>query len=115
MTPDAARKLKETSEADFLSMLSQDGPPVLAVFFARWSKPARTMLPVLEDILPEYQGVLRFALLNADGAPALLTRYGVLSLPTYLMFRRGKMTDRFIGLQSKERLMELIEEGLQKV
>ena len=49
MPLDAARKLKESSEADFLSMLATDGPPVLAVFFARWSKPARTMLPVLED------------------------------------------------------------------
>ncbi len=88
---------------------------MLAVFIAAWSRPARTMAPLLDDLVPDYQGLVHIALVNADKAPHALSRFGVLSLPTYIMFRHGRMTDRFIGLLTKESLIEEIEASLQKV
>jgi thioredoxin 1 len=108
-------KLAELSDAELSALLAEEARPVLAVFTAPWSRPARTMAPVLEDLAPDYDGLLRFALVNADKAPEALNRYGVLSLPTYVMFRHGRLTDRFIGLLTKESLVEQIEQALQKV
>jgi thioredoxin 1 len=108
-------KLAELDDNQLSALLSEEQQPVLAVFTAAWSRPARTMLPLLEDLVPDYKGLVRFALVNADTAPQALVRYGVLSLPTFIMFRRGRMTDRFIGLLTKESLIEEIEAALQKV
>jgi thioredoxin 1 len=108
-------KLTELNDAELSSLLAEEQQPLLVVFFASWSRPARTMVQLLEDIVPEYRGLVRFALVNADTAPLALIHYGVLSLPTYIMFRRGHMTDRFIGLLTKESLIEEIEASLQKV
>jgi thioredoxin 1 len=108
-------KLAELNDAEFSALLAEEQQPLLAVFSAAWSRPARTMVPLLEDLVPDYRGLVRVALVNADTAPQALFRYGVLSLPTYIMFRRGRMTDRFIGLLTKESLIEEIEASLQKV
>ena len=107
--------LHEYNDAALAGLLSTDGPPVFVLVYAPWSKPARTMLHVVDELVPAYSGLLRFALINADTARESVARHGVLSLPSYLMLRRGRLVDRFIGLQTKERLVELIEAGFQKV
>lgn len=108
-------KLTELNDTELSELLAEEQQPVLVMFTASWSRPARTMVPLLVDLVPDYLGLVRMALANADAAPQALSRYGVLSLPTYLMFRHGRMTDRFIGLLTKESLIEEIEASLQKV
>jgi thioredoxin 1 len=108
-------KLVELGDMELNALLAEAQQPVLAVFTASWSRPARTMLPLLDDLVGDYRGLLRFAHVNADKAPQALARYGILSLPTYLMFRHERVTDRFIGLLTRESLVEQIESALQKV
>ena len=63
----------------------------------------------------EYKDVVRFALVDADESPQTVNRYGILSLPSYLIFRNGRLTDRFIGVRTKEKFSERIEESLKWV
>lgn len=107
--------MNELNDAELAALLAEEQQPLLVVFSAAWSRPARTMVQLLEDIEHDYRGLVRFALVNADTAPQALMHYGVLSLPTYIMFRMGRITDRFIGLLTKESLIEGIEASLQKV
>jgi thioredoxin-like negative regulator of GroEL len=59
--------------------------------------------------------MVRFGLVDAEHSNLILDRYGVLSLPTYLVFKRGRLIDRFIGLLTKEKLTERIEKTLQQL
>ena len=108
-------KLTELSDANLKAYLAESGKPTVLVFHATWSKPARTMVSVVEDIAESYGDLVRFAMINAENAPDTLNRYGILSLPSYLIFKAGRLADRFIGLLTKETLTERIEKSLTKM
>jgi thioredoxin 1 len=105
-------QLNDASLGDFLSAAQA---PALLCFAADWSRPARNMLPVVEQLSKEYAGLVRFGVVDADQSPDALSRYGVLTLPTYIFIRAGKLTGRFIGAMARDTLVEKIEESLQKV
>ena len=108
-------QLPDLNDATLPAFVGAAEQPVVLVFHARWSKPARTMLPVVADLAENYDRLLSFALVDADASPQALYRYGVLSLPSYLLLSRGRVVGRYIGLQTKERLAELLEAGIQRV
>jgi len=108
-------KLRELNDSSLEAYLGQSATPALVTFYAKWSKPARTMMPVLEELAETYEGMVRFAYVDADYAPNALNSYGILNLPTYLVFKRRQESDRFIGLLTKEKLTERIERSLQDV
>lgn len=108
-------KLAELTDASLKAYLGESGRPTVLVFHSTWSKPARTMVPVVKDIAESYGELVRFALVNAEGAPDTLNRFGILSLPSYLLFKNGRLADRFIGLLTKETLTERIEKSLAKM
>ena len=106
-------KPKELSDSNIQAFISEAASPVLLTFYSPWSKPARTMLPVLEELSVAYDGMVRFGVIDADVARTALNTYGVLNLPTYLLIKGRREADRFIGLLSKEKLTERIEHSLQ--
>jgi thioredoxin 1 len=110
-----AVKLPELTDATLPQFLHDGGTPTVLVFHSPASKPARTVIPVVEELARDYDGLVRFALVNTQAASDALDSYGVLSLPTFLFFRGGRMTDRFIGLLTREKFEEKIEENLRRV
>jgi thioredoxin 1 len=110
-----ASKLTELNDATLAPFVAETTTPTVLVFHSPASKPARTVLPVVEELARDYEGLVRFALVNTTGAGDALDSYGVLSLPTFLFFRGGRMTDRFIGLLTRDKFEEKIEENLRKV
>ena len=107
-------KLVHLSEASLTEFLSDSKEPAVLAFHAGWSKPARTMLPIVETVAKEYEGLARFGLVDADHTLKLLDHFGILSLPTFLVFKQGRQVDRFIGVLTKEKLIERIEASIQK-
>ena len=107
-------KLRELNDNSLQGYLNESGTPTLVTFHAAWSKPARTMLSVIEELAESYKDMIRFALVDVDHSQNSLNRYGVLNLPTYLLFKRSREADRFIGLLTKEKLTEYIERCLQE-
>ena len=108
-------KLPELSDATLQPYLDESGAPTMLVFYSTLSKPARTCMPVVEELARDYDGLVRIALVSAQAAADALDGYGILSLPTFLFFRGGKLTDRFIGRLTRDKLEEKVEENLRRV
>ena len=108
-------KLEELNDTNLGTYLLKGNEPTVLAFYASWSKPARTMLQVVEDVAEAYGEMVRFAVVDTDHAQDALNRYGILNLPTFLIFRNGELVDRFIGLLTKEKLTERIETSLARI
>ena len=87
------------SEDDFDSMVlrSSHRVPVMVDFFASWCPPCRHLGPRLAAFARDYDGAFLLAKVDVDAQQALASKYGIQSMPTVLLFRDGKVVDRFVG------------------
>ena len=78
--------------------------PVLVDFWAVWCGPCRMQGPIVEEIAKEYAGKAVVGKMNVDEQPNVPQQYGIMSIPTLMIFHKGQMVKQFIGVQSKETL-----------
>lgn len=83
--------------------------PVLVDFWAEWCNPCRMLAPVVESLSGEYEGKVRFCKVNIDEASDLAMTYGVMSIPTLVLFSGGQEKERVVGLQNAEKLRAFID------
>jgi thioredoxin 1 len=91
----------EITEATFESDVLKSERPVIVDFWAEWCGPCHAVSPVLEQIADERQGELTVAKVNIDEQPGLAQRYGVMSIPTIILFKDGEPAAAAIGAQPK--------------
>lgn len=101
--------LVELTDQDFEKEVLQADLPVLVDFWAPWCRPCLIASPVIEELVGEYQGKIKAGKLNVDHNPQIARRYGILSIPTVMIFKEGREIRRQIGFLGKERYKELIE------
>ncbi|MBN6050877.1 thioredoxin [Nonomuraea sp. RK-328] len=89
--------------ANFDEQVLRADKPVLVDFWAEWCGPCRMVAPVLQQIENEYG--LTIGKLNTDENPEIMTRYGVLSLPTLLLFENGEPVRQVVGAKPKRMLV----------
>ena len=89
-----------------------DGRPVFVDFWAVWCGPCRTMDPVVDRLASRYDGKVVFGKLNVDEQPDIATRYDVRSIPTFMIFRKGKPVDAAIGAVGEVALDKLVQKSL---
>ncbi|BAS28367.1 thioredoxin [Limnochorda pilosa] len=89
--------LLHVSDGDFEEQVLRSDLPVLVDFWADWCMPCRAIAPVVERMAQEYAGRLRVAKLDVDANPEIAARYGVMSIPTLLLFRGGQEVHRHVG------------------
>lgn len=78
--------------------------PVLVDFYSDFCPPCRMLEPIFEELKKEFKGKIKFARVNVDENRELAARYNVMSIPTLILFKKGKEEKRIVGLRSKEEL-----------
>lgn len=86
--------------------------PTVVDFWAVWCGPCKMIAPVLEDIAEDYSGKLQVVKLDVDNNNASAMKYGVMSIPTLILFKDGKAAERIVGFLPKEKLLKKLEPHL---
>lgn len=87
--------------------------PVLVDFWAEWCPPCLIVAPVIEEISQKYEGRLKVGRLNVDESSLTAAKYGIRSIPTFIVFKDGKVLGQTVGAMSREALEEKIGEILK--
>ena len=98
-------ELLHLTEKNFNDEVVKSSLPVLVDFWAEWCGPCRMVAPVVDEIAKEYAGKLKVAKLNVDEAQNLAIQYGVMSIPTLLVFKQGKVINQVVGAMNKDQLV----------
>ncbi len=81
-------------------------------FWAPWCGPCKMQLPIVEELSEELKGTATIAKVNVDEEPELASQFGVMSIPTLILFKDGQPVDKLVGLQSKASLQAKIQNHL---
>ncbi len=105
--------LQAVTNEDFEQSVIKADTPVLVDFYADWCGPCKTMAPILSQLAEEYDGKVKFAKvdIDVDGNKDLAVEYGVLSVPTLILFGGGKVKETMVGVTSKSKLKQKLDEA----
>ncbi len=100
----------EFTDSNFDSEVLQSAEPVLVDFWAPWCAPCRMITPVIEQLAAENAAAIKVGKLNIDESGKTAQQLGINSIPTLLLFKNGEVTERWVGVQTKARLQEALDE-----
>jgi len=103
----------DLKESNFNTEVLQSALPVLVDFWAPWCGPCRSMAPVIEELADEYGGRVKVAKVNVDENKTLAGSYGVMSIPTLIIFNNGKIVDTIVGFNPKTTLAKKLDKLIE--
>ncbi len=101
--------VKIITGAEFEQEVRQSPIPVLVDFWAEWCGPCRMMAPVLDEVANELGETLKVVKVNVDEEGELAQRYGVMSIPTLVVFKGGEAVETTVGFQHKKELLSRVQ------
>jgi thioredoxin 1 len=104
-----SKDIKAVTDLSFEQDVLNAGKPVLVDFWAEWCGPCRALAPIFEEIASNYEDKVSFAKVNIDENPIAPSKYGVMSIPTLILFKNGQVEAVKMGLLSKSQLSAFID------
>jgi thioredoxin 1 len=104
--------LAHFSDSNFKEEVLGSEQPVLVDFWAEWCAPCKMIAPIVEELAVEYKGRLKVGKVDVDQNPKTATAYGIMSIPTLIFFKKGKVMDQVVGVLNKSGLKHKIEENI---
>ncbi|MDD5431878.1 MAG: thioredoxin [Candidatus Omnitrophica bacterium] len=106
--------LHQLTDANFKKEVLDSDLPVLVDFWAPWCGPCKMIAPIVEELSKEYTGKMKFGKIDIDNNSKIANQYGVMSIPTIIIFKDGKIMDQSVGAVNKTQLKRKIEENLNR-
>ena len=100
--------LIHVNESDFREQVLENSGTVLVDFWATWCMPCRMLAPTVEEVADETEGRAVVGKVNVDEQPELASQFGVMSIPTLLVFRDGKLVNQAVGARPKAGVLALL-------
>lgn len=97
---------------DAFTKVLESGEPMLVDFFATWCGPCKMLAPLIEELAADYEGKLHVLKVDTDENQSLAMNYGIMNIPTVVLFRDGNEVDRVVGLLPKESFTQMIDAHL---
>ena len=94
------------TDATFDEQIGSSAIPVVVDFWAEWCGPCKMVAPILDEIAAEKAGALTVAKLNVDDNPEIARRFGVMSIPTMIVFKGSEEVARIVGAKGKAQLLD---------
>ncbi len=100
------------TDLSFKKEVLESDLPVLVDFWAAWCGPCKMIAPLIDELAKEYKGKMKIGKVDVDTNPKIATDYGVMSIPTIIFFKKGKVMNQLVGAASKLELKRKVEENL---
>lgn len=104
--------IEHFTDSNFKKEVLESKIPVLVDFWANWCGPCKMIAPIVDELAKEYAGKMKIGKVDVDGNSAVASKYGVMSIPTLIFFKDGKIMDQVSGALNKSTLKQKIEENL---
>jgi thioredoxin 1 len=102
----------KVSDATFEAEVLKAAGPVVVDFWAEWCGPCRMIAPALEEIAGAMGDKIKIVKLNVDENPGSASQYGIMTIPTLMIFKDGKLADRQVGAAPKQKLEQWINKSV---
>jgi thioredoxin 1 len=100
------------NEKNFGDEVLKANTPVLVDFWAEWCGPCKMISPIIDELADELKGKLKVVKLNVDEAQDLSAKFGVMSIPTLLLFKGGQPIEQLVGAMPKDQIVDKVKKHL---
>ena len=101
-------EVEYVTESEFQNQVLDADKPVLVDFTAGWCQPCKMIEPIVKQLAQDWDGKVKVVKLDADENPNIMMQYGVLGIPTLMLFKSGQVKERMTGYQPKDKLLTKI-------
>lgn len=110
--PQLTKSPFKVTDKNFTKLVMESELPVVVYFWADWCPPCKWMAPIIKEVASEYKETFLIAKLDADSNRQTVQKYRIEALPTFVVFKNGKMRGRFVGGMQKADLVERIRQAI---